>query len=195
MKTRTLAYAAALTLLLLLIPHKSRVPGGESPEEIMAEERSGETLSSYDAVIKATADSLDMDWHLIAAVVYHESRFHNEAQSGRGAVGLMQILSSRYSQEYLLVPANNLRVGSRYLKRLQKMYSSVAANPTESLKFALAAYNFGEGKVWRLIKQTQDAGEDASRWDVVAQQLPKGHHTVAYVEKVLDTYSDYYKRY
>lgn len=196
MKTRTLAYTAAFTLLLLLIPQKSRVPHAETPEEIMAEERCTESLSSYDKVIKATADSLGMDWHLIAAVVYHESRFHNEAQSARGAVGLMQILSSRYSQEYLLEPANNLRVGSRYLKRLQAMYSSTAANPTESLKFALAAYNFGEGKVWRLIKQTQEAGEDASRWDVVAStQLPKGHHTVAYVEKVLDTYADYYKRY
>ena len=81
----------------------------------MANERSSESLSAYDKVIKATADSLGMDWHLIAAVVYHESRFHNEAQSARGAVGLMQILSSRYSQEYLLEPANNLRVGSRYL--------------------------------------------------------------------------------
>ena len=162
----------------------------------MAEERSGEPLSAYDKVIQATADSLDMDWRLIAAVVYHESRFHNEAQSARGAVGLMQILSSRYSEEYLLVPANNLMVGSRYLKRLQKMYSPVAANPTESLKFALAAYNFGEGKVWRLIGQAHEAGEDASRWDIVAStQLPKGHHTVSYVEKVLDTYSDYYRRY
>ena len=196
MKTRTLAYAAAFTLLLLLIPHKSRVPSAETPEEIMANERSSESLSAYDKVIKATADSLGIDWHLIAAVVYHESRFHNEAQSARGAVGLMQILSSRYSQEYLLEPANNLRVGSRYLKRLETMYSSVAANPTEALKFALAAYNFGEGKVWRLIKQAQDAGEDASRWDVVAAtQLPKGHHTVAYVEKVLDTYSYYYSKY
>ncbi|MBQ9410453.1 MAG: transglycosylase SLT domain-containing protein [Bacteroidales bacterium] len=196
MKGRPLAYTAALILLLLLIPHKSRVPSAETPEEIMAEEPTGESLSSYDKVIKATADTLGMDWHLIAAVVYHESRFHNEAMSARGAVGLMQILSSRYSEEYLLVPANNLMVGSRYLKRLQKMYSTTAANPTEALKFALAAYNFGEGKVWRLIKQTQEAGEDASRWDVVAStQLPKGHHTVAYVEKVLDTYADYYKRY
>ena len=196
MKKRALAYAAALTLLLLLIPPKSRVPFPESPEEIMAEERSGEPLSAYDKVIKATADSLSMDWRLIAAVVYHESRFHNEAQSARGAVGLMQILSSRYSEEYLLIPANNLMVGSRYLKRLQKMYSSVAANPTEALKFALAAYNFGEGKVWRLIGQAKDAGLDAGRWDIVASsQLPKGHHTVSYVEKVLDTYSDYYRRY
>lgn len=162
----------------------------------MAVERSTESLSVYDKVIKATADSLDMDWHLIAAVVYHESRFHNEAQSARGAVGLMQILSSRYSQEYLLEPANNLRVGGRYLKRLQNMYTPVAANPTEALKFALAAYNFGEGKVWRLIGQARDAGEDASRWDVVAStQLPKGHHTVSYVEKVLDTYSYYYSKY
>ena len=196
MKTRTLAYTAAFTLLLLLIPHKSRVPSAETPEEIMANERSSESLSAYDKVIKATADSLGMDWHLIAAVVYHESRFHNEAQSARGAVGLMQILSSRYSQEYLLEPANNLRVGSRYLKRLETVYSSVAAKPAGALKFALAAYNFGEGKVWRLIKQAQDAGEDASRWDVVAAtQLPKGHHTVAYVEKVLDTYSYYYSKY
>ena len=75
------------------------------------------------------------------------------------------------------------------------MYSENAASPTESLKFALAAYNYGEGKVWRLIRQTKDAGEDSSRWDVVARRLPKGHHTVSYVEKVLDTYSDYHKRY
>ena len=162
----------------------------------MAVERSAGSLSAYDKVIKATADSLGMDWHLIAAVVYHESRFHNEALSARGAVGLMQILSSRYSQEYLLEPANNLRVGGRYLKRLQNMYAPVAANPTEALKFALAAYNLGEGKVWRLISQAQQAGEDALRWDVVAStQLPKGHHTISYVEKVLDTYSDYNKRY
>lgn len=194
MKKRALAYAA-LSLLLLLIPLKGRVPSAESPEEIMAVERSGKPLSAYDNVIKATADSLGMDWHLIAAVVYHESRFHNEAQSGRGAVGLMQVLSSRYSEEYLLEPANNLMVGSRYLKRLQGMYSTVAANPTEALKFALAAYNFGEGKVWRLIGQAQDAGEDASRWDIVATSLPKGHHTVAYVNKVLDTYADYYRKY
>ena len=137
-----------------------------------------------------------MDWHLIAAVVYHESRFHNEAESERGAVGLMQILSSRYSPEYLLEPSNNITVGTRYLKRLQAMYSSTAANPTEALKFALAAYNIGEGKVWHLITLAREAGEDASRWDAVAaSQLPKGHHTVSYVEKVLDTYADYYRRY
>ena len=195
MKAHPLIYAA-LTLLLLLIPLPGRIPGGETPEEIMAEERSGEPLSAYDNVIKATADSIGLDWHLIAAVIYHESRFHNEAESGRGAVGLMQVLSTRYSTEYLLEPANNLRVGSRYLKRLQNMFSAKAANPTEALKFALAAYNFGEGKVWRLIGQAEEAGLDASRWDTVAStQLPKGHHTVAYVEKVLDTYADYYRRY
>ena len=196
MSKRALAYAVGLALPLLLIPPKGRVPSAESPEEIMAVERSGEPLSAYDNVIKAVADSLSMDWHLIAAVVYHESRFHNEAESERGAVGLMQILSSRYSPEYLLEPSNNITVGTRYLKRLQAMYSSTAANPTEALKFALAAYNIGEGKVWHLITLAREAGEDASRWDAVAaSQLPKGHHTVSYVEKVLDTYADYFKRY
>ena len=93
MKNRTLAYAAAFTLLLLLIPQKSRVPRAETPEEIMAQERSTESLSAYDKVIKATADSLGMDWHLIAAVVYHAG----SATSGSAHNAFKVKLASRNS--------------------------------------------------------------------------------------------------
>ena len=187
--------AAVIVLLLLLIPHKGRIPAGEHPAENLTAELEGQSISKYDKLIKAAADSVGLDWRLVAAVVYHESRFHNEASSAKGAVGLMQVLSARYSEEYLLDPAANLGVGTRYLKRLQTMYSKEAASPTEALKFALAAYNYGEGKVCRLINETREAGEDSSRWDVVATHLPKGHHTVSYVNKVLDTYTYYYTMY
>lgn len=195
MSRRAAIFSLVVGLVLLLIPICRRINLDYAPPEIETQERPGLPISPYDDVMRAAADSLGMDWRLIAAVAYHESRFHNDASSPKGAVGLMQVLSSRYSQEYLLDPKSNLIVGARYLKRLQAMYSENAASPTESLKFALAAYNYGEGKVWRLIRQTKDAGEDSSRWDVVARRLPKGHHTVSYVEKVLDTYSDYHKRY
>ena len=151
------------------------------------------SISQYDRLLKTAADSIGWDWRLLAAVVYHESRFHNEATSSKGARGLMQILSSRYSPEELDNPARNLSVGSRYLHRLEKQYP--AANPTEAVKFALAAYNLGEGRVASLISQADTLGLDASRWDNVATLLPEGHHTVSYVNNVLDTYQYYSRLY
>ncbi len=49
-------------------------------------------ISPYDSLIRSHADSLGWDWHLLAAVIYQESRFHIEAVSPRGAAGLMQMM-------------------------------------------------------------------------------------------------------
>ena len=148
-------------------------------------------ISQYDNLLRHAADSIGWDWRLIAAVVYNESRFHNEANSHKGALGLMQIRSSRYTAEQLLDPATNLSIGTRYLKKLEKMFPSPV--PMESVKFALAAYNIGEGKVGQLIERAREAGLDPDLWESAASMLPERHHTVAYVENVLDTYS-YYSR-
>ena len=153
------------------------------------------SISQYDNILRQSADSIGWDWRLLAAVVYHESRFHNDANSSKGALGLMQIRSKRYPEEVLLNPAANIRVGSLYLNKLQEMFSDTAADPTESIKFALAAYNMGEGKVGQLIGKTEELGQDASRWDNVKEQLPDHHHTRAYVENVLNTYAYYSKLY
>ena len=153
------------------------------------------SISQYDNILRQSADSIGWDWRLLAAVVYHESRFHNDANSSKGALGLMKIRSKRYPEEVLLKPAANIRVGSLYLSKLQKMFSDTAADPTESVKFALAAYNMGEGKVGQLIGKTEELGQDASRWDNVKEQLPDHHHTRAYVENVLNTYAYYSKLY
>ena len=149
------------------------------------------SISQYDKLIRAAADSIGWDWRLLAAVVYHESRFHNGATSHKGARGLMQIRSSRYTAEELANPARNISVGARYLHRLEGMFPG--ATPMESVKFALAAYNYGEGNVSRLITQADTLGLDSSRWNNVARLLPQGHHTVSYVNNVLDTYQ-YYSR-
>lgn len=154
---------------------------------------SEEAISPYDHLMKTAAENIGWDWRMLAAMVYHESRFHNEAQSAKGARGLMQIISQRYEEEELLNPARNLAIGTRYLHYLEGLFE--AATPLETKKFALAAYNLGEGKVGRLIEQTRARGRDATRWENVAQELPEGHHTVAYVNKVLDTYFNYIELY
>ncbi len=153
------------------------------------------SISQYDNILRQSADSIGWDWRLLAAVVYHESRFHNDANSSKGALGLMQIRSKRYTAEMLLNPSANITVGSRYLKKLENMFSDTASDPVEATKFALAAYNMGEGKLVQLIEQAQEQGMDPSRWDNLKTMLPEGHHTRAYVENVLNTYSYYSKLY
>jgi len=152
-------------------------------------------ISRYDSIIQKHAKNIGWDWRLIAAIIYNESRFNNDANSGKGAQGLMQILSSRYTAEEMADPDRNLQIGTAYLKKLQKMYAKTIKDETECLKFVLASYNFGEGKIQRLIAEAEDKGLDAKRWDSVSTLLPEGHHTVSYVEKVLNTYRDYSRLY
>ena len=187
---RTALIKLGISALLLLIPLPCRFcVEAEKP----VPDYSTEPLSAYDTVLRQVADSTGWDWRLLAAVVYHESRFHNEARSQRGATGLMQIRSERYSEEMLLDPATNVTVGARYLKKLEGMFT--AASPVESLKFALAAYNLGDGRMRQLIRTAGQAGADTTHWESVSAFLPQRHRTIAYVEKVLDTYNSYRSRY
>lgn len=146
-------------------------------------------IATYETILRQSAGNIGWDWRLLASVVYHESRFENEALSAKGATGLMQIHSTRYSQDTLLIPAVNLSIGTAYLRKLENMFP--ASSPRDSLKFALAAFNLGDGKVKRLIAEADSAGLDSGRWDQVALMLPQGHHTVSYVDKVLKTFDDY----
>ena len=150
-----------------------------------------DVISRYDNLIKKHAANTGWDWRFIAAIIYNESGFNNDASSHKGAQGLMQILSPKYTYEEVNDPDRNLEIGTRYLRRLKKMYAPVTADETECLKFVLASYNAGEGKIQRCIEEAREKGLDTSRWDPVSTVLPKGHHTVSYVEKVLDTYRDY----
>lgn len=148
-------------------------------------------ISRYDGLIKKHAANTGWDWRLIAAIIYNESRFNNDASSHKGAQGLMQILSPKYTQEEVNDPDRNLEIGTRYLRRLKRMYAPKTADDTECLKFVLASYNAGEGKIQRCIAEAAEKGLDTTRWASVSTMLPQGHHTIKYVENVLDTYRDY----
>lgn len=192
MKRRSLLYGAALAIPLLLIP-VTRTPR-VSPDETQVEwPVNPGSISQYDTIIRQAAENIGWDWRLLSAVIYHESRFHNEAQSAKGARGLMQIRSQRYTPEELSNPSRNLYVGTRYLRKLEKRYADTG--PVEAIKFALASYNLGDGRVASLVERADTLGLDATRWDSVATLLPKGHHTVSYVNNVLNTYSRYARQY
>lgn len=171
-------------------------------------------LSPYDELIKANADSIHWDWHLLAAVVYQESKFRTDVRSRRGAEGLMQMMprtAGHFEVEDPFNPSMNIAAGAKYLGILERMYYKVTSDPVERKKYTLAAYNAGQGRIQDCINLAQLRGRDISRWEETASVIPemnddailqvdtvklgkfKGVETLEYVESVLSLYESFIK--
>ncbi len=172
-------------------------------------------ISPYDSLIRHYADSVGLDWHLLAAVMYQESRFHIEARSSRGALGLMQMMpktAEKYDITDPLDPETNIRAGALILASLLKRYASVSDDRTERYKFALAGYNAGIGRIDDCINLANHLGVDPVSWDnIVDQVLPqmgdesvlesgavkvgtfRGTETCVYVERTMEIFNHMYR--
>jgi soluble lytic murein transglycosylase len=109
----------------------------------------------YDQVVRGHAENYRLDPALLAAVIYQESKFHADARSKSGAIGLMQLLpdtalgiaqrtgGTRFEVSDLYKPELNVRYGAWYLRHLLNKYGDE--------RLALAAYNAGQQNVdqWR----------------------------------------------
>ena len=118
--------------------------------------------------IEHAARQTGLDPALIQAVAQVESAFNPNAQSPKGALGLMQLMpatAQRYGVTNPLDPATNLLGGARYLSDLLRLFN-------DDLELALAAYNAGENAVMKYDKQ-----------------IPPYRETRAYVPRVLARYA------
>src|ERR1051325_10018641 len=101
--------------------------------------------SKYDKVIVEAAKKFDVDAALVSAVIKAESDFNPREISNKGARGLMQLMpatATRFGVTDSYDPAANIYGGVRYLKWLLQTFEGNA-------DFAVAAYNAGEGNVWK----------------------------------------------
>jgi soluble lytic murein transglycosylase len=108
---------------------------------------------SYSTYVRVHAREHGLDPAFLAAVIYQESKFHTNAKSSSGAIGLMQLTpstahgiairtgGSQFHTKDLYDPDINIRYGAWYLHNLFRKYGSEA--------LVLAAYNAGQGNVDR----------------------------------------------
>lgn len=168
------------------------------------------TLSPYDDIIKRYAADLGWDWRMLAAVIYQESKFSINSRSHRGAQGLMQVMpqTARYYEiDDLLDPEKNIMAGTSHLKRLQKLYSKCDMDSIERVKFTLAAYNAGEGRVADCRNFAASRQIDNNCWEEIVNLIPlmredsileeesvklgkfNGYETIAYIDSVMSLYN------
>ena len=167
------------------------------------------SVSPYDDLFKEYAKELGWDWRMVAAVVYQESKFSISSRSHRGARGLMQVMpqtGSYYKVTDLTDPQQNLYAGTRHLKRLQNLYRGCDMTDQERIKFTLAAYNAGEGRIRDCRNLAKANSMNANVWSDIVKIIPmmredsiledenvklgkfKGTETIAYVDNIMELY-------
>jgi hypothetical protein len=123
----------------------------------------------YQAEVQAVAQATQVDPALIHAVIATESGYNPQAQSKKGAYGLMQVLPAT-ARSLSAIPVRQWSVrqqilwGSRYLKSMLELFEG-------DVTLALAAYNAGPNAV----RSRQNS-------------LPPFAETRQYVPKVLSYY-------
>ena len=132
-------------------------------------------ISRYDAYFQEAYQETGVDWLLLAAQAYHESRFYPEKVSWAGAVGLMQLMprtARAMGVNDIYDPEQNIFAGARYMKRLYMIYSD-ADSEEDRIRMSLAAYNAGIGHLANARRLAVELGGSSTSWQDVAGALSK----------------------
>lgn len=148
----------------------------------------------YEVDIRKYATEYQLDPMMVAAVINVESKFDPNAQSHRGAKGLMQLMDDTaawaaghagmtdYTADRIFEPSVNIRLGCWYLNRLQQQYKG-------DWQLTLAAYNGGSGNVSKWLGDPTISPDGKSLSEIPFEE------TESYLKKVLRQYDDYQKLY
>lgn len=128
----------------------SELPATE-PEPAPALLRQQKVIVTYADLFRAVGDETGLDWRLLAAVAYRESRLDPVALGRDGDMGLMQILPSTWDEfapgaaaSDPFNPVENARVAAVYLHWLQAYLLGLGNN---DLRWVIVAYNWGPERV------------------------------------------------
>lgn len=114
------------------------------PQVPATDARAG-NAATVDEAVEQVARETQLSARLIHSVIKVESNYNPYAVSSKGALGLMQLIPAtarRFGVSDVFNPADNIKGGARYLKYLLGLFNN-------DYPKALAAYNAGEGAVFR----------------------------------------------
>ena len=167
------------------------------------------SISSYDVCLQEYAAQNGLDWYLLAALIYQESRFNHLATGIGDTYGLMQFTPAtafRFGVHPSATPAQQIEGGCRYLQVLRLMLEKEGVHDSlELVPMMIAAYNAGSGHLKDAIALARLEGLRADVWeDNVEKALlmladraynrkacvrngsfHAGRHTIQYVQSVL----------
>ena len=133
-----------------------------------------ERLPRYQAWFQEAAAATGIDWRLLAAMGYQESRWDEAAVSATGVQGLMMLTAEtarRVGVADRSDPRESILGGARYYRVVERTIPRRIPEPDRTW-LTLAAYNVGYGHLEDARILTQRRGQDPDNWADVRATLP-----------------------
>jgi membrane-bound lytic murein transglycosylase MltF len=150
------------------------------------------------AFLRKYSDKYKLDYLLMAAQGYQESRLDQDAKSAVGAVGVMQLMPETGKEQKVGDIKNiepNVHAGVKYMRFIRKSFFD--DQPMDALNkalFTFAAYNAGPGRVRALRREAEQRGLDPNVWFGSVERIASeriGRETVTYVSNIYKYYVAY----
>jgi membrane-bound lytic murein transglycosylase MltF len=143
-------------------------------------------------------EKYQVDYLLMAAQGYQESRLDQDAKSQVGAVGVMQVMPAT-GQELKVGDITqiepNIHAGVKYMRfMVDRYYKDEPMDKLNKGLFTFASYNAGPGRVRQLRREAAKRGLDPNVWFGNVEQIASeriGRETVTYVANIYKYYIAY----
>jgi membrane-bound lytic murein transglycosylase MltF len=165
--------------------------GSRDPEEVAKFQKVVELFRKY-------GSKYDVDYLLVAAQGYQESRLDQAVKSPVGAIGVMQVMPPTGKEMGVgditqLEP--NIHAGVKYVRfMMEKYYGDQPMDALNKTLFTFASYNAGPGRISQMRRLAGQRGLNPNVWFnnvelVVAEKI--GRETVTYVSNIYKYYLAY----
>ena len=131
-------------------------------------------LGAFRHFFEDASEKSGIDWRLLAAIGYQESKWDPIAQSGDGALGVMMLTEDTATAMGIKDrknPQQNIFAGAKYFAEVKEKVPDRIPEPDRTW-LALASYNVGFGHLEDARVLAQSSGKNPDSWQDVRECLP-----------------------
>jgi peptidoglycan lytic transglycosylase F len=143
-------------------------------ESMRFQEHIAERLGAFRKWFEEAAAKTGIDWRLLAAIGYQESKWDPKAESADGALGVMMLTADTAEAMGCTDrtdPRQNIFAGARYFAEVRDKIPARIPEPDRTW-LAVASYNVGFGHLEDARVLAQSRGKDPDLWTDVREHLP-----------------------
>ncbi len=155
-------------------------------------------FQSLREIFRKYGETYDVDYVLMMAQGYQESRLDQKVKSHVGAVGVMQVMPATGKElkvgDITQIEAN-VHAGVKYIRfMIDQYFVNEPMDQVNKMLFAFAAYNCGPARVRQLRVEAKKRGLNPNLWFNNVEHIASariGRETVQYVSNIYKYYVGY----
>jgi membrane-bound lytic murein transglycosylase F len=158
--------------------HSARASGDthkfDFVESLRFQEHIAERLGSFRTWFEEAGEKNGIDWRLLAAIGYQESKWDPKAESPDGAIGVMMLTAETAAAMGCKDRTNahqNIMAGAKYVAEVLGKIPARIPEPDRTW-LAVASYNVGYGHLEDARVLAQSRGKNPDSWRDVREHLP-----------------------